>query len=159
MPAGDQQAASADEIIRKAHQSIRRRSQGISPTEVSRSIAIDFEGRGSASGKQPPSPDFLGWRIGDRSPQLHGCVLTKKLNFLANPIRYRYGGVRAANLSACVEELLALAASEQRFLMHFSVHEVEMLQRGLPADLFAATAQHLVDGKRLMEWLVLAEPS
>ena len=143
--------APMDKALQHAYGIAKERGQRLTKEAVARSIAIDFEGRGAPPGGDAPAPDFLGWRIGHKSRELIGRVVTPKLHFLANAVRGRSKGITSGTLQGCVQELIEHATAGERVLLHFSFHEVQMLYRSLNHDLFDAVTAHLADGKPLIE--------
>ena len=140
-----------EQALNKAYRTAKQRGLSLSSKDVAKSITIDFEGRGARPGEDAPSPDFLGWRIGHKSAELCGAVITRKLSFLANAVRGRSKGVTTDTLQGCVQGLIERAAAEQRVLLHYSIHEIAMLHRDLSQDLFDQLCPHLADGKPLIE--------
>ncbi len=97
----------------------------------------------------PPHPDFLGYQIG-RDGDASGWILNPRLAFLAKSTRGRSSFITPESLEEGMLTLIERALSEDRVLLHFSSHEVDMLHRFLSDETFVACAPLLADGKALM---------
>jgi|GEM_PF-4723443 len=147
-----------EDTVNTISKAARARAREMTGSDVRNAIAIDFEGRGvdRRAKADPPHPDFLGYQVG-RDGDACGWVLNPRLAFLAKSTRGRSKHVEPEGLEEGMLWIAALAEAEDRLILHFSRHEVEMLHRFLSTDAFEACAPFLADGKALMK-KALAKP-
>lgn len=134
--------------INRAVKQSRDRGKKLTGELARRAIAIDFEGRKGSSTGEPPMPSYIGAIRGHKG-QYRGWILDDRLAFLAKSQRELSRHVEAKCIEECFEALADRAEREDRLILHFSQHEVQMLHRHAPG-VFARVSRRLADGKAIM---------
>jgi hypothetical protein len=108
----------------------------LTPSEYRNAVFIDFEGRKSLNGEHYPLP----YMAGVFRPRKKGKNGTYEAVFFKESWKPAANGssgrARIADIESFTEELLEEISTEDKRVVHWTIHEKEILQRHLPASLF-----------------------
>lgn len=131
----------------------RKLGTKLTSQEINNGIIIDFEGVGVATtgaeqGLLKP-PSLLGTRC-DRKTTFY--LLDKKLALLGRGVRdHHERACRVATLRAALAEIAHKAHQENRFVIAFSRHESDLIERFSSAEMVSAFSDILADIKPVFE--------